>query len=105
GFYRRPVGLLRGGQFQAVLDSRDLDVAQQRVVLLRLRLGDSLGLRQRGSRCRGRRNFLRQTDIGRSGRRISLAQRLAQRRGGLRRLVGGQRVAHDGQPVLLVFLV
>jgi len=32
-------------------------------------------------------------------------RRLAQRRGGLRRLIGGQRVAHDGKPVLLVCLV
>src|SRR5206468_11068144 len=50
-------------------------------------------------------DFLRRPGIGGGGRRIGLAQRLAQRLGSLRRLVGGQRVAHDGQPILLVCLV
>ena len=53
GFHGRPVGFLRGRQFQAVLDFGDLDVTQQRVILLwlRLRFGDGLGLRRRHRRC------------------------------------------------------
>ena len=44
GLDRRPVGFLRGGKLQALLDPGDLDVAEQRVILLRLRLVGGLRL-------------------------------------------------------------
>ena len=123
GLDRRPVTFLRGSELQAILDSGDLRVAEQRVILLRRWLVDSLRLRRRSNGRRGGGLFqLRHADIGRRGRRIGLAQRrgkvgdrrlrfgleLGLRRRwhlGLRRLVGRQRKTCDRQPILLAFLV
>jgi len=49
GFHRRPVGFLRGGQFEAILDAGNLNVAEQSVGLLHGRLGGDLGLRRRSA--------------------------------------------------------
>ena len=65
---------LRGGQFQALLDAGDLHVAEQRVILLRLRLGCRLRLRRCGL------GKLRHAEVGRRARGIGLTQRPGQDR-------------------------
>ena len=105
GLDRRPVGFLRRRKFQALLDPGDLDVAQQRVVLLRLRLARGLGLGRScgAARLRARSPSACRYRPARSTHRPDAAARSAWRWPAAAQ--GGQRQGGDREPVLLAFLV